>query len=24
VRPGWFDYNAPNEHRLVLLQGDKR
>ncbi len=24
VRPGWFDYNAPDEHRLVLLQGDKR
>ncbi len=24
VRPGWFDYNAPNQHRLVLLQGDKR
>ena len=24
VRPGWFDYNGPNEHRLVLLQGDKR
>ena len=24
VRPGWFDYNAPNEHLLVLLQGDKR
>jgi uncharacterized protein YbjT (DUF2867 family) len=24
VRPGWFDYNAANEHRLVLLQGDKR
>jgi len=24
VRPGWFDYNAPNEQRLVLLQGDKR
>src|SRR5271169_3978400 len=24
VRPGWFDYNAPNEHRLVLLQGDTR
>ena len=24
VRPGWFDYNAPNERRLVLLQGDKR
>ncbi len=24
VRPGWFDYNAPDEHRLVLLQGDER
>ncbi len=24
VRPGWFDYNDPNEHRLVLLQGDTR
>jgi uncharacterized protein YbjT (DUF2867 family) len=24
VRPGWFDYNGPNEHRLVLLQGDRR
>ena len=24
VRPGWFDYNKPNEHRLVLLQGDRR
>lgn len=24
VRPGWFDYNAHDEHRLVLLQGDKR
>jgi uncharacterized protein YbjT (DUF2867 family) len=24
VRPGWFDYNAPGDHRLVLLQGDKR
>jgi uncharacterized protein YbjT (DUF2867 family) len=24
VRPGWFDYNAPNERRLVLLQGDRR
>jgi uncharacterized protein YbjT (DUF2867 family) len=22
VRPGWFDYNTPDEHRLVLLQGD--
>lgn len=24
VRPGWFDYNAPDQHRLVLLQGDAR
>ena len=24
VRPGWFDYNGPSEHRLVLLQGDTR
>lgn len=24
VRPGWFDYNAANQHRLVLLQGDTR
>lgn len=24
VRPGWFDYNAPDENRLVLLQGDER
>ncbi len=24
VRPGWFDYNGPNEHRLVPLQGDTR
>ncbi len=24
VRPGWFDYNGQDEHRLVLLQGDKR
>jgi uncharacterized protein YbjT (DUF2867 family) len=24
VRPGWFDYNAPDQHHLVLLQGDKR
>ena len=22
VRPGWFDYNGPKEHRLVFLQGD--
>jgi uncharacterized protein YbjT (DUF2867 family) len=24
LRPGWFDYNAADEHRLVLLQGDTR
>lgn len=24
VRPGWFDYNEPEQHRLVLLQGDRR
>ena len=24
VRPGWFDNNAPDQHRLVLLQGDRR
>ena len=24
VRPGWFDYNRPDEHQLVLLQGDTR
>ena len=24
VRPGWFDYNGPNEHKPVFLQGDKR
>lgn len=24
VRPGWFDYNAPEQHRLVMLQGDTR
>jgi uncharacterized protein YbjT (DUF2867 family) len=22
VRPGWFDYNRPDQHRLMLLQGD--
>ena len=22
VRPGWFDYNSADQHRLVLLQGD--
>lgn len=24
VRPGWFDYNAPDQRQLVFLQGDKR
>jgi uncharacterized protein YbjT (DUF2867 family) len=24
VRPGWFDYNRPDDLRLVLLQGDTR
>lgn len=24
VRPGWFDYNAEDQHRLILLQGDWR
>ena len=24
VRPGWFDYNRPDQHRLMLLQGDRR
>src|SRR5271156_2224253 len=24
VRPGWFDENEPAQHRLVLLQGDRR
>ena len=24
MRPGWFDNNGPDEHRLVLLQGDTR
>jgi uncharacterized protein YbjT (DUF2867 family) len=24
VRPGWFDYNGPDQHRIVILQGDKR
>lgn len=24
VRPGWFDGNAPDQQRLVLLQGDTR
>lgn len=24
VRPGWFDYNEADQHRLTLLQGDTR
>ena len=24
VRPGWFDYNGRDQHKLVLLQGDGR
>jgi len=24
VRPGWFDYNSPNQHKLLFLQGDLR
>jgi len=24
VRPGWFDYNDTDQHRLVFLQGDTR
>lgn len=24
VRPGWFDYNDADQHRLALLQGDTR
>ena len=24
VRPGWFDYNGRDQHRLVVLQGDRR
>jgi uncharacterized protein YbjT (DUF2867 family) len=24
VRPGWFDYNAPDERRIVMRQGDVR
>jgi uncharacterized protein YbjT (DUF2867 family) len=23
VRPAWFDYNKPDENRLVMLQGDR-
>lgn len=24
VRPSWFDYQAPDQHRMVFLQGDTR
>ncbi|SDB90004.1 Uncharacterized conserved protein YbjT, contains NAD(P)-binding and DUF2867 domains [Raineyella antarctica] len=24
VRPGWFDYHAEDQHKLVMLQGDTR
>jgi len=24
VRPGWFDYNAPDQLKLLMLQGDTR
>jgi uncharacterized protein YbjT (DUF2867 family) len=24
VRPSWFDYNRPDQHRLIMLQGDTR
>lgn len=24
VRPGWFDYNTPDQQKIVMLQGDKR
>lgn len=24
VRPGWFDYNQPDQRRIVMLQGDTR
>lgn len=24
VRPGWFDHNDPDQHRLHFLQGDRR
>ena len=24
VRPGWFDYNKRDQHRLAMLQGDRR
>lgn len=24
VRPGWFDYNEPDQRKILLLQGDKQ
>lgn len=24
VRPGWFDYNQPDQRKVVMLQGDRR
>ena len=24
IRPGWFDYNNDDEHKLVMLQGDQQ
>ncbi|MCQ9164235.1 SDR family oxidoreductase [Arthrobacter sp. STN4] len=24
VRPGWFDYNQPDQRKIIMLQGDKR
>ncbi|MBI3716666.1 MAG: SDR family oxidoreductase [Betaproteobacteria bacterium] len=24
IRPGWFDYNKPDQQRIVMLQGDRR
>jgi uncharacterized protein YbjT (DUF2867 family) len=24
VSPGWFDYNKPNQQKLIMLQGDRR
>ncbi len=24
VRPGWFDYNVPDQHQIRFLQGDRR
>lgn len=24
VRPAWFDYNAPDQRRIIMLQGDTR